>query len=292
MIEPKLGTIDKNLGLVRGPAGPGFPAGGAPGQIHVKASAADYDTDWEYPQYPRRNLLDNGYFVGGGSQLGNGVFPINQRGQANYTNAAKQTVFDRWYCNNSLVTLNAGCVVLKMGNGGAVRQRLYQVVRLLKGVKYTASVFGKVVSASANVLLSFSKKGSMLRTVALPTDGTAFCISTTYTPGQTADDFWIELVTGATSAETNAELEVYAVKLEVGSYQTLAHQENGVWVLNELPDYGEELLRCMRYYQIFRTQSLRPTYGADFRPPMATATPTLGTSTIGGITYYTASSEA
>lgn len=38
-----------------------------------------------------------------------------------------------------------------------------------------------------------------------------------------------------------------AAKLELGSTQTLAHKENGVWVLNEVPDYGEQLARCLRY---------------------------------------------
>lgn len=44
--------------------------------------------------------------------------------------------------------------------------------------------------------------------------------------------------------------KLVAVKLEMGSQQTLAHQENGMWVLNEIPDYGEELTKCMRYLQI------------------------------------------
>jgi hypothetical protein len=38
-----------------------------------------------------------------------------------------------------------------------------------------------------------------------------------------------------------------AAKLELGTQQTLAHQENGVWVLNEIPNYGEQLRRCRRY---------------------------------------------
>ena len=46
----------------------------------------------------------------------------------------------------------------------------------------------------------------------------------------------------------NGEVKVRAAKLELGSQQTLAHQENGVWVLNEIPDYGEQLRRCQRYY--------------------------------------------
>lgn len=44
--------------------------------------------------------------------------------------------------------------------------------------------------------------------------------------------------------------KLVAVKLEMGPQQTLAHQEDGVWVLNEIPDYGEELTKCMRYLQI------------------------------------------
>ena len=35
-----------------------------------------------------------------------------------------------------------------------------------------------------------------------------------------------------------------AAKLELGPTQTLAHQENGVWVLNEVPEYGEQQRRC------------------------------------------------
>lgn len=44
--------------------------------------------------------------------------------------------------------------------------------------------------------------------------------------------------------------KLVAVKLEIGPQQTLAHQEDGVWVLNEIPDYGEELTKCMRYLQV------------------------------------------
>ena len=35
------------------------------------------------------------------------------------------------------------------------------------------------------------------------------------------------------------------MKLELGDTQTLARQENGVWVLNDpIPDYSEELVKC------------------------------------------------
>jgi hypothetical protein len=48
---------------------------------------------------------------------------------------------------------------------------------------------------------------------------------------------------------------IRAVKLELGSVQTLAHQDaNGAWVLNEIPDYAEQLLKCQRYLRPAGTQ--------------------------------------
>ena len=47
----------------------------------------------------------------------------------------------------------------------------------------------------------------------------------------------------------NKAVSWFSVKLELGTQQTLAHQDaNGAWVLNEIPDYGEQLRKCQRYY--------------------------------------------
>lgn len=67
-----------------------------------------------------------------------------------------------------------------------------------------------------------------------------------------------KLSTGLTQVEINSyadNVKARAVGLELGSQQTLAHQENGVWVLNEIPDYGEQLRRCQRYYQRLKASS-------------------------------------
>lgn len=49
---------------------------------------------------------------------------------------------------------------------------------------------------------------------------------------------------------------VKAVGLELGPQQTLAHQDaDGNWVLNEIPDYGEQLAACQRYYQRLKASS-------------------------------------
>ena len=62
------------------------------------------------------NLLDNAYFVGGGSQLGDGVFPINQRGLTSYTSAG--FVFDRWFKSGGVTaTLDAGGLTIANSNG-------------------------------------------------------------------------------------------------------------------------------------------------------------------------------
>lgn len=48
---------------------------------------------------------------------------------------------------------------------------------------------------------------------------------------------------------TVTSFTVKAMKLELGDQQTLAHQDaDGNWVLNEIPDYGEQLARCQRYF--------------------------------------------
>ena len=63
-----------------------------------------------------RNLLDNAYFVGGGSQLGDGIFPINQRGQSSYT--GNSIGMDRWRnTGNGTTVLNADNVTFSNTNG-------------------------------------------------------------------------------------------------------------------------------------------------------------------------------
>lgn len=65
-----------------------------------------------------------------------------------------------------------------------------------------------------------------------------------------------------------------AIKLELGDTQTLAHKENGVWVLNEIPDFGEQLRRCQRYFvRLINAYGYGWTYSssvANFLVPLPT----------------------
>lgn len=78
---------------------------------------------------------------------------------------------------------------------------------------------------------------------------------------------------------TGAGQTFVAAKLELGSQQTLAHQdEEGNWILNEVPNYGEELAKCQRYFRRFPAnwslggkQKTNAVFEYGLNPPMRTA---------------------
>lgn len=232
-----------------------------------------------------QNLLDNAYFVGGGSQQGGGQFPINQRGQASYPNAGYGV--DRWK--------NADGSAYTVGADGITWTNPGAAASFVQSIEQSSELNGKTVT------LSWLIDGVLYTdTATLPSNpsGETYPIYKQYTFGHSGIGGWYDTqtdyrwhvfinATGGTAGTYN----IQAAKLEFGDTQTLAHQENGAWVLNEIPNFQQELAKCQRYFQLFRTQSLRPTYAVDFRPVMATASPTLGTITIDGTTCYTASSD-
>lgn len=168
------------------------------------------------PQLSNPNLLDNWYF-------GN---PVNQPGQASWTNpSSMQYAIDRWQITpSSVVALVDGGITVT-----AEIQQGLEKTRLEFGRTYTFSVIssdgrlGKhtfVLTSDTNINVSF---------------GFGFFVC--YLSG---NNVWFRIYGDGSTYK--------AAKLELGSQQTLAHQENGVWVLNEIPDYGEQLARCQRYH--------------------------------------------
>ena len=87
------------------------------------------------------------------------------------------------------------------------------------------------------------------------------------------------------------DLSIIAMKLELGPTQTLAYQdEDGNWQLFETPDYGAELAKCQRYFQLYSTSENRPAKAVDCRPVMRTD-PVQSTTVIGETTYYCNNAE-
>ena len=81
-------------------------------------------------------------------------------------------------------------------------------------------------------------------------DGSGLVTITAAIPSDYAYDMIRVTISSGLSGENVPHLiKIKAVKLELGSQQTLAHQdENGNWVLNEIPNYAEELAKCQRYF--------------------------------------------
>lgn len=176
------------------------------------------------PQLSNPNLLDNWYF-------GN---PVNQRGQTSYTGSGYG--IDRWYCesSNGGVTVNNGSITFLPGTyfqkGEAIQYEL------LKGKTVTLSL----LDAENHLYYGTGAYGSIVN---IPIGSSGWFMSMSYYDAQNNHIF--RFTNGASEESKN----IVAVKLELGSQQTLAHQdENGNWVLNEIPDYGEQLRRCQRYF--------------------------------------------
>ena len=175
------------------------------------------------------NLLDNWYF-------GN---PVNQRGQTSYAGKYLYTI-DRWKTNNTVTIVDGGITVERPSSGYA---ELFQQPLEDALVK---AIAGKTVTYSA-----LTTNGLFSNTILCHPDASAKWDTDEVVQGNLDMDIFGDASDRKFlrfySTVNGTEATIIAVKLELGSQQTLVHQENGAWVLNEIPDYGEQLRRCQMY---------------------------------------------
>ena len=202
-----------------------------------------------------KNLLDNWYFVGGGSQLGDGVFPINQRGQTQYSGSGKH--FDRWgfgAAGGALELLASGVKITVTSGSQSFAQTLSMP---------NAALYGRTVTVSALTTGGdlYYETGTL--PVSAPSSTTTYISKTIPNAGSlsvlyaaSTSRFTVGI---ANSSSSSQSVTIAAMKLEFGTEQTLCHQANGAWVLNEIPDYGEELRKCQRY--MIALTPMTDTYG-------------------------------
>lgn len=169
------------------------------------------------------NLLDNWYF-------GN---PVNQRGQTEYK--VNSYTIDRWKssASSNTIAIADGCINFTVASSGqSIQQPMHW--EELKGKTITASM---LLAAGATARICLIVTGGTTMRSSYISNGIA---SVTATIPEEATNVYV-----AIQANTvNSAVKLVAAKLELGTLQTLAHQENGNWVLNEIPDYNEQLLRC------------------------------------------------
>lgn len=177
------------------------------------------------------NLLDNWYFLN----------PVNQRGFTTGPCYVANDFYpiDRWRrtgYSNGIITLTPEGVLIDSTATTSGSNRFRQTIKgVLPQNTYTFSVLVTEITGTLTMSLADSAF-TALKTNTFSTPGVH---TLTYTGNNLNTVYW-----GATIGST---VKVAAVKLEVGSVQTLAHQENGTWVLNEIPNYADELAKCIQY---------------------------------------------
>ncbi len=191
--------------------------------------------EWTGSQHSNPNLLDNWYFAD----------PINQRGQSEY--APTKYAIDRWRTVRTTLQAADGYVKLVPGdlsaNNGYIAQRVEN-----------PDIIGKKVTISA-----LTAEGRLYSMTGTPTEKTAlalyagvvlFYVDCAYLPEYRNSPL---IGIGINRNANISELNLVAVKLEFGSVQTLAHQdEDGNWVLNDPPpNKALELAKCQRYQTVY-----------------------------------------
>ena len=211
-----------------------------------------------------RNLLDNGDFRN----------PVNQRGQTSYTGS--RYGIDRWRVstNNSTAAVSVGDGWINFtSDASGTYINFSSTVEKVQPGNYTLSFLVDDHTKAQQIYVQGGNSSNVFDSNLL---------TMTFSVAETS-----AITVGIQKKAASSTLKIYAAKLELGSVQTLAHQENGVWVLNDPPpNYAEELAKCQRYYQLYTSAAQRPTNGADCRPVMRIANPSQGTIAISGTTYY------
>lgn len=207
------------------------------------------DVAASYQRTCNPNLLDNWYFLN----------PVNQRGITSYTSTSAYQ-FDRWKggAQAGTTTLTASGVSITTPSGASSKRLIEQVTELksddVAGMKATLSVLTTSGLYTATDTLIVTSTSANRISLDLDNVGSLAIVNT-----QSGRGINVNIRAGV-----GITLTVIAVKLELGNTQTLAHNEetdeNPVWVLNEIPNYATELLKCQQYlFLLPRYNSIRAT---------------------------------
>lgn len=206
-----------------------------------------------FPCNPK--ILDNWYF-------GN---PVNQRGASYVEN---NYGLDRW---KGTYGVNANGTMGFNSSGFAIQGLEDSVKNILNGMTLTASILyanGTLHTGTA----VYTKTG----------DAHNFIDDGNIQFNNQADG---NILLYAQSAD-----QIKAVGLELGTEQTLAHQENGVWVLNEIPKFGDQLAECQRYFEWVDVQLTKEFNGSIPYKVVKRTTPAFtyysANGTVGKISQY------
>lgn len=197
----------------------------------------------ELTYYSNPNLLDNWYFLN----------PINQRGQTEYIGDG--FLFDRWrtYTSWAKTTLTSNGVVIQNTSSTDYATIVYYA-------PFTDFNTNNVYTIS--MLLGTNELLSFIVTPLGAYAGSSFDTSNTvYIDSYTSNN--VNLAIRISVEKNKTSPPIVAVKLELGTQQTLAHQDsNNNWILNDAqPNYAETLAKCQRYQVVFNRENTDKVIG-------------------------------
>lgn len=214
---------------------------------NLKMPDSDETIAEHYRTFSNRNLLDNWYFP----------TAVNQRRKDTYSAKGETAIYsiDRLLVGRANLSVNEDGISFAWDGVTSTNGYLQQRVPFpnLGGNTFTFSVL-----TADNHLIS--------RVIEVGTK-----IGTNY--GEFVFEHHIAMIIGnvgnnyawcAIYSDTTAPTTLKAAKLELGRHQTLAHKENDIWILNEIPDYATELAKCQRYQQVFKALQSYSTVGVGF----------------------------
>lgn len=152
---------------------------------------------------------------------------------------------DRWLCGEPSTVMeitDGGIHVSYTQTGWNVVQKLKNV--LYKGNTYTFSAIYKS-TLPLRLVVNWGDNKYFFNESSPATSEWALVTITGTVPNDA--EITYEQVIFQSLGAVAGTMDIKACKLELGPTQTLAHQENGQWVLNEVPKVGDELRECQRY---------------------------------------------
>ena len=183
------------------------------------------------------NLLENWYFAD----------PINQRRLEEYTGSGY--TIDRWKLNGNASSLKYNVAQRKLSCAPTTTAYLSFEQLIESPSRFTGKIltYSALFESAKKVIIQIWKTNSS-GTISLATSGnwtdSLFLSFTFKMPEDITDSDTIRVL-----IQTQDNVVPIAAKLELGSLQTLAHQDAaGNWVLNDPPpNKALELLKCQRY---------------------------------------------
>ena len=205
-------------------------------QNMINDNAVDLGSTWSSDKvsglFERQNILHNWYFIN----------PVNQRGLMEYARNGHYTI-DRWILAAvPSMSVESGFIRLARSNttGGFIEQ-IIENPQTYASKTFTASVIYRGKAGGNFRIIQISTQGILsLAGISFPPSDDWRLATFTFTSPEDLSIFTFSIQRRSSDDILGEELDIQAVKLELGTVSTLANDPP--------PDFGTELVKCQRFY--------------------------------------------